>query len=145
MDWQFPQEVADAILERIPEESLRSILKTAGMPTRQAVYRRVDNDPDFARDFNRAMADRADADAEQVKEYEREDRRILRELRKGKLDPKTGRAMIQANREAAQKAMWSAGVRKPKVYGQRMNLDHDVSGTLAEELKAARERASKDR
>lgn len=128
-DWEFSAKVAEAILERLPNQSLLTILKTEGMPKYRAVMRRLRNDEQFRADYAQAMEDRADHDAERVAELARIDRAIIRKVESGTLDPKRARAMIQASKEAADKAKWSAGVRRAKVYGARLDLNHSGSIT----------------
>lgn len=126
-DWEFPTAVAEKILEALPHRSLLSILKAEGMPSYRAVMRRLRNDEQFRADYAQAMEDRGDHDAERVAALARTDRDILRKVETGELNPKQARVMLQASKEAADKAKWSAGVRRAKVYGSKLDLNHSGS------------------
>lgn len=50
---------------------------------------------------------------------------------------------LKKAKELAHHYRWRAKAIAPREYGDRMQLEHDVTGNLAEDLKAARERAGK--
>lgn len=109
----FNESIAGDICERIADgESLRSICETASYPDRKTVFRWL-ADPEFA-DFRRqyALAREASADAD-----DDDIRDIAKQVQDGKIEPQAARVAIDAKK-------WSAGKRKPKVYGDSSTLRH---------------------
>ena len=99
------------ILARISQgEALVTILRDDGMPVYQTVMNWLDNDPDLVDKYARAREASADADADRVKDVA--DRTLS-----GEYDPQAARVAIDALK-------WSAGKRKPKVYGDKLDVNH---------------------
>lgn len=109
----YTQSVANEICERIwCGESLKAILRTKGMPAETTFFRWVAENPEFRQHYARAREAQGDADADFVVD-------IADQVLKGKVSPQAGNVAIQARK-------WSAGVRKPKIYGNRLDLNHGV-------------------
>lgn len=109
----YNEAVAHDICERIADgESLRSICEGDEYPDRRTVNRWL-ADPEraeFRRQYALAREASADADDDDIRD-------IARRVEKGELDPQAARVAIDAKK-------WSAGKRKPKVYGDASTLRH---------------------
>jgi hypothetical protein len=107
----FNESLAEDICERIADgESLRSICEGDDYPDRRTVNRWL-ADPEhaeFRRQYALAREASADADDDDIRD-------IARRVEKGDLDPQAARVAIDAKK-------WSAGKRKPKVYGDKVAL-----------------------
>ena len=108
-------EVKKKIVEQIAlGKSLKSIIKeNEEMPCRQTVYlwlneNGTEYDKEFSDNYARAREESADIDAEKVEE-------IARKVIKGKIKPDAGRVAIDAIK-------WIAGVKKPKKYGNKVDV-----------------------
>jgi len=109
------KEAKDIIIEGLSiGESLKSILdKNKKLPSRPIVYtwlneEHINYDKEFLNNYVRAREDSADIDAEKIQE--------LAELTlKGKYDPQSARIALDAYK-------WSAGKKKPKKYGDKLDL-----------------------
>ena len=109
----FNEAIAGEICERIADgESLRAICADEDYPDRKTVFRWL-ADPeraDFRRQYALARETSADADDDDIRD-------IAGRVEAGKLDPQAARVAIDAKK-------WSAGKRKPKVYGDASTLKH---------------------
>lgn len=121
----YSEELADEILRRIPSESLLSILvdkatgKTRpGMPDYSTVMDWRRDNKDFAERYARAREDQGDYDADLVAE-------IRADMLTGKIAADVGRAAIDS-------CKWTAGRRKPKIYSERLSLEHSGAISLEE-------------
>ena len=127
----YTQAVADEICERIwCGESLKAILRTKGMPSETTFFRWVAENPEFREHYARAREAQGDADADFVVD-------IADQVLEGKVSPQAGKVAIEARK-------WSAGVRKPKIYGTRLDLNHGVQpeNPLGQLLKEIGDRGS---
>lgn len=112
----YDEDAAAEICERIScGESLKSIVRDEHMPGERAVFQWLRTQDAFAQLYARAREAQADADADLVGD-------VAQRVMKGELDPNAARVAIDALK-------WSAGKRKPKVYGERLDLNH--SGSVA--------------
>ena len=103
--------IMDTVLKRITEgESLVAILRDKEMPGYTTVMEWVASDDELAAKYARAREASADADADRVKDVA--DRTLS-----GEYDPQAARVAIDALK-------WSAGKRKPKVYGDKLDVNH---------------------
>lgn len=109
----FNAALADDICNKIADgQSLRAICKDEEYPDRSTVFRWL-SDPanaEFRDQYARAREASADADADDIGHY-------AREAAEGKIEPAAARAAIDGLK-------WSAGKRKPKVYGDASTLKH---------------------
>jgi hypothetical protein len=109
----FNEALAHDICERLADgESLRAICQGEDYPDRRTVNRWL-ADPEqaeFRRQYALAREASADSDDDDIRD-------IAHRVEKGELDPQAARVAIDAKK-------WSAGKRKPKVYGDATTLKH---------------------
>lgn len=107
----FDQTIADEICIRLAEgESLRSICEPEEMPATSTIYRWVSTNETFREHYTHAREDQGESDADRVGD-------IGNKVAQGLMDPAAGRVAMDAFK-------WSAGKRKPKKYGERIDLNH---------------------
>lgn len=109
----FNEALAGDICERIADgESLRKICKDQDLPERRTVFRWLaDPAPErdaFRHQYALAREASADADDDDIRHYSRE-------AAEGRIEPAAARAAVDGLK-------WSAGKRKPKVYGDKVAL-----------------------
>jgi hypothetical protein len=112
------KELKQDILDRISEgESLLKILKSdKKYPARQTVYNWLNKqhkeyDPHFLDNYARAKEDGGDLDAERIEE-------IALKALEGEYNPNAARVAIDALK-------WTAGKKRPKKYGDKLDLTTD--------------------
>ena len=95
--------------------SLKRILENEpGMPSRDTVYKWLIEDADFSDNYTRAREAQADFYADEITDIaDTED------------DPNKARVRIDARK-------WAAGKLKPKVYGDRLQLDADMNVNMTD-------------
>ena len=113
-----PNEIKKAkevILDKLSEgESLKKILeKTHGLPSRPIVYQWLneehkDYDKEFLNNYVQAREDSADLDAENIED-------IAHKTLKKEYEPAAARVAIDAFK-------WTAGRKKPKKYGDKIDI-----------------------
>ena len=107
----FKQDVAEEIFSQLIEgKSLAEICRQKGMPKYRTVFQWLQDDERFALDYARAREAQADTDADRIGE-------IAGKVAQGLMDPQAARVAIDAYK-------WTAGKRKPKVYGDKLDLTH---------------------
>lgn len=142
---KYSQQLADAICDLLVDgKSLRTICSTAKMPSRSTVIRWLAEKEAFRNQYARARELQADTLAEEILDIA--DKAVLGERLKkdgkGKvLERQTG-DMVERSRLRVDVRKWYAGKLQPKKYGERVALDHGVQDNLADQLRAARERAA---
>ena len=94
-------------------DALMTILREKGMPGYSTVMEWLDADAELADKYARARLASADADADKIGH-------IAHGVLKGEFDPQAARVAIDALK-------WSAGKRKPKVYGDKLDVEHKGS------------------
>lgn len=101
--------------------SLKNILENeGGMPSRDTVYGWLYDDATFSDNYTRAREAQADYYADEITDIaDSED------------DPQKARNRIDARK-------WAAGKLKPKVYGERLQLDGDMNVKLTDQQLEAR-------
>jgi hypothetical protein len=120
---EFSKELFDKVCERIADgESLRAICRDQNMPSTASFLKWVANDEALAEHYARAREAQADADADQIGD-------IAQRVLSGEFDPQAARVAIDALK-------WSAGKRKPKVYGDKLDLSGNVGVTVTLESDA---------
>lgn len=113
----FTQEAADLICDRLVDgDSLRKICESEGMPKKSLVMYWAATIPQFADQYARAREAQGDTDADDVGH-------IARRAADGEIEPAAARAAIDGLK-------WSAGKRKPKVYGDKLDLSSS-DGTMS--------------
>ncbi|WP_194936634.1 terminase small subunit protein [Stenotrophomonas sp. MH181796] len=142
---KYSQQLADAICDLLVDgKSLRTICSTAKMPCRSTVIRWLAENEAFRNQYARARELQADTLAEEILDIA--DKAVLGERLKkdgkGKvLERQTG-DMVERSKLMIDARKWYAGKLQPKKYGERVALDHGVQDNLADQLRAARERAA---
>ncbi|MGV4800808.1 terminase small subunit protein [Stenotrophomonas maltophilia] len=142
---KYSQQLADAICDLLVDgKSLRTICSTAKMPSRSTVIRWLADNETFRNQYARARELQADTLAEEILDIA--DKAVLGERLKkdgkGKvLERQTG-DMVERSKLMIDARKWYAGKLQPKKYGERVALDHGVQDNLANQLRAARERAA---
>jgi hypothetical protein len=128
----FHEGAADQITEAISEGvGLVTFLKSRpDLPGYSTVMRWVREIPEFAESYARAREDMADHDADKIAD-------VAQRVADGEIDPQAARVAIDAYK-------WSAGKRRPKRYGDKLEIENtgtvvvthtlDVSGLSLEEL-----------
>lgn len=128
----FDENAAEQILEAIADGmGLVTFLKSRpDMPSYPTVMRWVRDNPDFAAQYACAREDMADHDADKIAD-------VAASVAAGQMDPQAARVAIDAYK-------WSAGKRRPKKYGDKLEIENtgsvavthtlDVSGLSLEEL-----------
>lgn len=142
---KYSPQLADAICDLLVDgKSLRTICSTAKMPSRSTVIRWLAENEAFRNQYARARELQADTLAEEILDIA--DKAVLGERLKkdgkGKvLERQTG-DMVERSKLMIDVRKWYAGKLQPKKYGERVALDHGVQDNLADQLRAARERAA---
>ena len=144
---KFTQALADDICERIATgEGMREICRGEGFPVAEkTVFEWLQKDAQFRKQYTRAREEQADTYADEViiiADGVEARRTIDKKDADGNVyqveveeDPNRSRLRMDARK-------WAAGKRKPKVYGDRMHLDHTHSysemptGELVDVIKA---------
>lgn len=150
----YTLEVADLICGRLVEgESLRTICLDEAMPSTVTVFRWLRLHEEFRSQYAQAREEQAEAFAAEIVDIADEQCTMIRadkhpgvkaDDEDGALEVVFDSTAVARNRLRVDARKWVASKLKPKVYGDRMHHDHDVVGSLADDLKAARERAKED-
>ena len=127
----YNKHIALVLCTRIAEgESLREIVKTAGMPDRSAVYDWLLRHPEFADQYTRAREEQADTLADEIIAIADEQPEIIAvtDKRTGELiEHKLDGAFLQWQKNRIEARKWTAMKLKPKKYGDKLGL-HGVEG-----------------
>jgi len=121
--------IASIICIRIAEgESLREIVKTAGMPDRSAVYDWLLRHPDFADQYTRAREEQADTLADEIIAIADESPETVevRDKEGNVLDIKIDSGYVNYQRQRIDARKWTAMKLKPKKYGDKLALGGDA-------------------
>lgn len=121
----FTQELADQICERLANgESLKSICAADGMPNRATVFRWLGAHADFRDTYARAREAQADALFDEIINIA--DTPMQGEKTKtdkdGNVEVTTG-DMIEHRKLQVEARKWMAGKLRPKVYGDKLDID----------------------
>lgn len=105
------KEVQDLICEQIADgKSLRSICSEDGMPNKSTVFRALESDEAFRDQYARAREAQADTMFDEIMSIADDDTE----------DVNRSRLKVDARR-------WAAGKLRPKVYGEKLDLNHSGS------------------
>lgn len=142
---KFTQKLADAICEQLADgKSLRTICSTAKMPNRSTVFRWLAENEVFRDQYARTREEQADVLADEIIAIA--DTPVIGEKLKkdgrGKVIERRTGDMVERSKLMIDARKWYAGKLQPKKYGERVALDHGVQDNLADQLRAARERAA---
>ena len=107
----YSQESADTICELIAEgRSLRSICREDNMPSKTEVFRWLAENEAFRNQYARAREAQADHYFDEIIEVADDE----------SLDANSRRVRVDARK-------WAAGKLRPKVYGEKIDLNHSGS------------------
>jgi len=109
---KFSQEVFDAICERLADgESLRAICADADMPNKGSVFRWLANDTKLSDQYARAREEQGDLYFDDVV----------------RISDEATPENVQVARLQINSRKWAAGKLRPKVYGEKLDLNHGGS------------------
>lgn len=117
---------ASVICIRLAEgESLREIVKTAGMPERTVVYDWLFRHPEFANQYTRAREEQADTLADEIIAIADESPATveMRDKEGNILDIKIDSGYVNYQRQRIEARKWTAMKLKPKKYGDRVAVE----------------------
>jgi len=118
--------ITSIICIRIAEgESLREIVKTAGMPDRTVIYDWLLRHPEFANQYARAREEQADTLADEIIAIADESPETVevRDKNGNVLDIKIDSGYVNYQRQRIDARKWTAMKLKPKKYGDRVALE----------------------
>lgn len=135
---KFSQDTFDAICERIADgESLRSICDDANMPNKANVFRWIGQKEDLRDQYARAREAQADALFDDILSIADDGRNDWMEKRNQDGDiigwQENGEA-IRRSQLRIDSRKWMAGKLRPKKYGEKLDVEHGVTGQVAELL-----------
>ena len=123
----YSTHMASIICIRIAEgESLREIVKTAGMPDRTVIYDWLLRHPEFANQYARAREEQADTLADEIIAIADEQPEIIAVTDKktgALIEHKLDGAFLQWQKNRIEARKWTAMKLKPKKYGDRVALE----------------------
>jgi hypothetical protein len=140
----FNKHIAFVLCTRIAEgESLREIVKDAGMPDRSTIYDWLLRHPEFADQYARAREEQADTLADEIIAIADEQPEIIAvtDKRTGELiEHKLDGAFLQWQKNRIDARKWTAMKLKPKKYGDKLALggDADAPPIKTEETSSSR-------
>jgi hypothetical protein len=104
------ERILEGVADGVP---IRGILAAEGLPSMATLFRWLDDDAAFASRYARARDLSADALDARIEA-------LVAKLEAGEIDAQAGRVAIDALK-------WQAANRRPKVYGERKTVDHNVN------------------
>ena len=122
---EFSQEVFDAICERIADgESLRSICRSEGMPTKTSVFRWIGADDALRDQYARAREAQADSLFDDILEIADDAKNDWME-RQGEdaIGYQINGEHVQRTRLRIDARKWMAGKLRPKIYGEKQVIE----------------------
>lgn len=125
---EFTQETADRLCERIADgESLRSICTDEDMPNKATVFRWLAKFPPFSDQYARARETQADTIFDEILDIADDGTNDWLE-QNGQGDESVGWRVngehIQRSRVRIDARKWMAGKLRPKVYGEKLDVNH---------------------
>jgi len=125
----YTQFLGDIICERIASgESLRAICSEPDFPTMPTVFKWLDTTPGFVEQYVRAREVQAETLAYQALEIADTQQRGVRRTVKPNGDvEEVEEDMLGHRRLQIDQRRWMAGKLKPKVYGDKLDLNHSGS------------------
>ncbi len=125
----YNEHIASVICIRIAEgESLREIVKDAGMPDRSTVYDWLLRHPEFADQYARAREEQADTLADEIIAIADEQPEVIAVTDKktgALIEHKLDGAFLQWQKNRIDARKWTAMKLKPKKYGDKIALGGD--------------------
>lgn len=123
---EFSQELFDTICDRIADgESLRTICSDKDMPNKATVFRWLASDDALSDQYARARSAQADALFDEILDIADDARNDWME-RSGEEDAGwiANGEHIQRSKLRIDARKWMAGKLRPKVYGEKLELEH---------------------
>lgn len=145
----FTQDMADTICMRLMEgESMRTICKDDDMPCQTTVYKWLNDNEAFAKQYARARDVQADTLADEILQISDDGANDTYLDDEG--NPRTDHDVVARSRLRVDSRKWLAGKLAPKRYGDRVTQEHtgegggpiqtqstlDVTGLTDEQLRA---------
>jgi len=124
----FSQEIADTICVRLGQgESLRTILKTEGMPAQGTVYVWLLKHPSFQEQYVRAREEQAETHADEIVDIADETPETVevRDKEGNVVDIKLDSAYIAWQKQRIDARKWNASKQRPKKYGDKLTHSGD--------------------
>jgi hypothetical protein len=122
----YNNHIASVICTRIAEgESLREIVKDAGMPDRSTVYDWLIRHPIFADQYTRAREEQADTLADEIIAIADEQPEVIAVVDKNTgalIEHKLDNAFLQWQKNRIDARKWTAMKLKPKKYGEKLGI-----------------------
>lgn len=116
----YSEEIAQDILCRLMDgQSLRKICQDDAMPARSTVHLWLANDEAFSDRYARARDAQADTLADEILD--------ISDGENAAADPQRDRLRVDARK-------WLAGKLRPKVYGDKQQVEHSGGVTLSQAL-----------
>lgn len=131
--YAWTPEIEDEIFGRIAKgESLVDICEDDWLPSRSTVHKRLADDPAFADRYARAREAQADTIFDEILQIADDARNDWME-RRGEDDAGwvANGEHIQRSRLRIEARKWMAGKLRPKVYGEKLELDGKVGLTVS--------------
>lgn len=126
---EFSQDIADTICDRLANgESLRAICRDDEMPVQSTVFKWLDQQPAFAKQYARAREAQADTLADEILEIADDTSRDTIVTEKNGEQPNS--EWITRSRLRVDARKWLASKMAPKKYGEKLDLDATVNGKL---------------
>lgn len=120
----YTEELADDFCSRIAlGRSLRSVVADDDMPHHKTIYRWISSIESFGAQYARAKQDSGDSDADKIEE-------VAEKVLSGEIEPQAARVAIDAYK-------WTAGKKRPRKYGEKIQQEVGLSDGLAELIEAA--------
>ena len=135
----YSVELADTICERIADgESLRAICSEDDMPNKATVFRWLANDNKFSDQYAKARETQADSLFDEILTIadERENDVIVKEDG----TELTQHDVIQRARLRVDARKWMAGKLRPKVYGEKLDIDQRTTHEAGDSIASLMER-----
>lgn len=105
----YTEETANAFCARIAHgESVRKICDDDNMPALATVFRWLSKNQEFREQYSRAKDESAEADFDEIQD-------IAHKTLKGEYDPNAARVAMNG-------LMWTASKKKPKKYGDKLDI-----------------------
>jgi len=127
------QAASDYICDQIAEgRSLRSILKDSDMPASSTVFKALAADRGFAERYARAREVQADALFDEILDIADESKNDTFVDADGNIS--TNQEVVARSRIRIDARKWMAGKLRPKVYGDKLDLNHSGRIAVAKEM-----------
>ncbi len=142
----YTPELADVICAKLAAgESMRTVCNDDSLPCRATLFTWLRKHPEFLDQYTRAKEESADALIEESLDIADDGSNDWME-RLGKDGESAGWQLngehVQRSKLRIETRKWMASKLKPKKYGDRQTIEHEVSDNLVERLQRGRKRAN---